>query len=147
MKPTFRLGGDTHIIVPEGEGLLIDGTYHAPPFKHAVVVEEDGDLLMKWGTEVVRLHAISPFEAAGGGTASQDDVRAPMPGTVISLKCAVGDDVQKGTEILVIESMKLQTSIKAPRDGLIAELPFAATQTFNKNDVLLRFEALEDEGA
>lgn len=145
MKPTFKLGDETHEIVPNGNDLLIDGEPVVGPFQDVPVVEDGADLLVKWGTEVVRVHAISPFEAAGGGTGAQDEVRAPMPGTVISLSCAVGDEIAQGTEVLVIESMKLQTSIKAPRDGLIAELPFAATQTFNKGDVLLRFEAQPEE--
>lgn len=145
MKPQFKLGDDVYEIVPDGMGLLINGEAYANPTPDTAVVEDGADLLVKWGTEVVRIHAISPFEAAGGGAGGQDDVRAPMPGTIISLSCAVGDAVEQGAEILVIESMKLQTSIKAPRDGVIAELAFQPTQTFNKGDVLVGFKSVEEE--
>ncbi|MGB0921458.1 MAG: acetyl-CoA carboxylase biotin carboxyl carrier protein subunit [Alphaproteobacteria bacterium] len=144
MKPTFKLGEQPHHIIPQGDGVVIDGVFHAPPFRDVPMVEDGADLLVKWGTEIVRIHNVSPFEAAGGGAGGQDEMRAPMPGTVISLSCAAGDTVTQGKELLVIESMKLQTSIRAPREGVIAELPLAAAQTFNKGDVLVRFEPVEE---
>lgn len=78
-------------------------------------------------------------EEAGGATA--DVVRAPMPGAVIDAPKAVGDAVAEGDVIIVIESMKLETAIKAPRDGVIAEIAFAKGQSFDRDAILVRLEA------
>ena len=146
MKSQFKIGEDVFEIVPTLNGVSINGVEVPIGDAAVAVVEDEADLLVKWGSEVIRVHAISPFEAAGGGAGGKDDVRAPMPGTLISLAQQVGANVLAGEEVLVIESMKLQTSIKSPRDGVIASLPFESGQTFNKGDVLLNLEPVIEEG-
>jgi biotin carboxyl carrier protein len=79
-------------------------------------------------------------EEAGGAAA--DVVRAPMPGAVIDAPKSAGDTVKEGDVIVVIESMKLETAIKAPRDGVIAEIAFTKGQSFDRDAVLVRLEAL-----
>jgi biotin carboxyl carrier protein len=64
-----------------------------------------------------------------------------MPGAVIDAPKAVGDAVAEGDVIIVIESMKLETAIKAPRDGVIAEIAFGKGQSFDRDAVLVRLEA------
>ncbi len=78
-------------------------------------------------------------ETAGGA----DHSLAPMPGTVVSLSVTPGENVAKGTTLLVIESMKLQTTVSAWRDGVIAEVNLKEGDTFDKGDLLV---SLEPEG-
>ena len=54
---------------------------------------------------------------AGSGAGSDNEVRADMPGTVVSVEAKEGDDVTSGQKIMTIESMKLQVSVVAPSDG------------------------------
>lgn len=82
-----------------------------------------------------RTHAIGrvdPAERLAGrdGGATDDHIVAPMPGVVVSVNAKPGDHVKEGQPLLVIESMKLETSLSAPRDGVVAELPFAAGDSF-----------------
>jgi biotin carboxyl carrier protein len=77
-------------------------------------------------------------EAGGSG---QDSVKAPMPGAVISLHKAVRDHVLRGETIVTIESMKLQTALLAPRDGVIAAILRVAGEVFDKDEVIVRLEA------
>lgn len=49
-------------------------------------------------------------------------IRSPMPGTVISIKVAVGDSVKAGDVLLILESMKIKNEIAAPQDGEIKEI-------------------------
>jgi 3-methylcrotonyl-CoA carboxylase alpha subunit len=85
----------------------------------------------------------SEAEGAGGG---QDLVKAPMPGAVVWVHKAVGDEVKRGDAVVTIESMKLQMALPAPRDGRIAELLRAEGGTFEKDEVIARLEAIVGEG-
>lgn len=62
--------------------------------------------------------------AAAGRTATATDgvVRSPMPGTVIAVKAAVGDHVEAGTPLLIVEAMKMEHLVTAPVDGRVTEL-------------------------
>lgn len=74
-----------------------------------------------------------------------DAIRATMPGSLISLAVASGDSVKKGQTLLVMESMKMETTIVAPRDGIIAEVLVDAGQTFDKDAVLLALEPQDSD--
>ena len=78
-------------------------------------------------------------EQSGGG--GQDHVKAPMPGAVISLHKAVGDHVLRGETLITIESMKLQTALPAPRDGVIAAILRTIGEVFDKDEIIVRLEA------
>jgi len=77
-------------------------------------------------------------------SASRDQLVAPMPGVVVSVSVAPGDAVKEGAPMLLIESMKLETTVTAPRDGIVAEVPFATGESFGGKDVLLRLEPQEE---
>jgi propionyl-CoA carboxylase alpha chain len=67
-------------------------------------------------------------------------VRSPMPGTVISVNVAVGDVVAQGSEVAVLEAMKMQNSLTAPRDGTIVAVHISAGDKSADGDVLVEFE-------
>lgn len=83
--------------------------------------------------------ASTPDAAVGAGAS-----HAPMPGVVVSLLVAEGQQVRKGDPLLVIESMKLQMTISASLAGEVAELPLAVGQTFQRNDMLVRLNTSGD---
>lgn len=59
------------------------------------------------------------FEAEAEALAGGDAVKAPMPGKVIAVNVAVGDAVEKGQVLAVMEAMKMEHSLAAPRDGVV----------------------------
>lgn len=77
-----------------------------------------------------------------GGSGGSDTLRAPMPGTVVTVHRKPGDAVSRGETIVTIESMKLQMALNSPRDGVIAEITAAAGSGFDKDAVLVRLETL-----
>jgi len=82
--------------------------------------------------------------AGSDGGATDDRIVAPMPGVVVSVNAKPGDQVKEGQPLLVIESMKLETSLTAPRDGVIAEMPFAAGDSFGLKATLALLAPEED---
>lgn len=85
------------------------------------------------------VHPLATAAAAASG-ADADVVRAPMPGVVVQVEAAAGQAVKKGQTLMVIESMKLQTTIAAWRDGTVAEVRVAAGQSFERGAPLVALE-------
>ena len=74
-------------------------------------------------------------------SAAQDDkVRAPMPGRVVVVRAAPGDSVVAGQELLVIEAMKMELALKAPRDGVVASVDAEAGAFVEADTVLVSLE-------
>ena len=67
-------------------------------------------------------------------------LEAPMPGKVIRVNVAVGDDVTRGAEILVVEAMKMENAVRAPRDGRIKSLAARVGDTVTPGSVLIELE-------
>jgi len=61
---------------------------------------------------------------------------APMPGLIISVEVKVGDTVQEGDPVLVLEAMKMENSIPAPASGTIKAVYFGSGDSVNKDDVI-----------
>jgi len=108
-----------------------------------VIAVHGDDVHVHLDGETHTLRYRHPLErlAAQAGGAAEDRILAPMPGSVVSVAVKAGDPVQRGQTLLVMESMKMETSLTAPRDGVIAEVGFDAGQTFDRDAVLLRLEA------
>ena len=56
------------------------------------------------------------------GVHGKASILAPMPGKVVRVLVAVGDEVKQGQGIVVVEAMKMQNEMKAPRDGRVTAL-------------------------
>lgn len=65
---------------------------------------------------------------------------APMPGLVAQVSVKPGDKVTKGDSLLVLEAMKMQTSIRAERDATIAEVVVQPGEQVDAKDLLVVFE-------
>lgn len=89
---------------------------------------------------------VEAIEAVARGGAASDEMRAAMPGTVVAVAAEPGSAVATGDTIMVIESMKLETTIAAPRAGLVSEIGFAPGSTFDKGAVLVRLAPEDGTG-
>ena len=105
----------------------------------------DGDQVgVHWRGRAFALERLDPTRSAGAaGAEAAGSVHAPMPGVVVSLLVEAGQAVREGDALLVIESMKLQSTLCAAIDGSVAELPFAVGQSFQRGVVLARVHPAE----
>jgi len=101
-----------------------------------VVVDGDG-----WA---VSLRALPRFPDATTAVAAGSLV-APMPGTVTAVHVAVGDRVEAGRPLLVLEAMKMQHPVVAPAGGVVRSLDVAAGTQVDAGTVLAVIEAGESE--
>jgi biotin carboxyl carrier protein len=68
------------------------------------------------------------------------DVPAPMPGTVKEFLVGVGDRVNLGEELLIVESMKMEIPIESPAAGTVAEVLVEPSQRVDEGALLMRLE-------
>jgi biotin carboxyl carrier protein len=66
-------------------------------------------------------------------------VKAPMPGLVLSTLVTIGDEVKKGDSLLVLEAMKMENMIKSPTDGIVKSINVKSGDKVEKNEVLVIF--------
>ena len=67
----------------------------------------------------------------------QEVVEAPMPGTILSVNVKEGDTVKSGDILLILEAMKMENEILAPRDGVVASIATSASALVNTGDKLV----------
>ena len=63
---------------------------------------------------------------------------APLPGKVVALHAKAGEAVKRGAAVATLEAMKMEHVVKAPRDGVIAELPAQEGAQVKEGQVLAR---------
>lgn len=111
--------------------------------ERVVIATRGDDVFIHLGGVAYQLRYEHPLDRlamqAGGG--ADDSVRAPMPGNVVAMHVNAGDSVTKGQSLLVIESMKMETTIAAPRDGVIEAVQFGVGQTFDRDALLISLQS------
>jgi len=68
-------------------------------------------------------------------------VCAPMPGKILELRAKAGDEVRVGDVLLVMEAMKMEQQLSAPKDGVVAKILFAPGDQVTEGQLLVSFEA------
>ena len=72
-------------------------------------------------------------------SAKVSEAKAPMPGLVLKVFVAVGDEVKKGDNLFILEAMKMENIIKAPADVTVKAVKIKPGDKVEKNQVLLQF--------
>jgi len=92
-----------------------------------VTVKDKFDLL---------LEKMGMSEAA---TSKINNIKAPMPGLIIDLKIKVGDTVNAGDPLLILEAMKMENVLKSPGAGTIKTIKIKKGDSVDKGQVLIEF--------
>jgi len=148
---TLTLAGRTYVVAVNGDSVLVDGR----PF----VVRVDGDRVLVDGVPYeVQIegdravvggiaHSLSVEglgdhktadrkESAPRATAGEGAVTAIMPGKIIRLLVGLGDQVSEGDVICLLEAMKMENELRAPKTGTIEALYVQPGQDVEMGSVL-----------
>ena len=122
---------------PEGDGadeifqLSVDANPRIAAWRGHLTIFEGAS------SHTFRLH--DPLALAEEAGSAGESLRAPMPGLVKLVRAAPRQAVKKGQALLVLEAMKMEHTITAPHDGVVAEIAAEGMQV-NDGTVLVRFE-------
>ncbi|MBA4177326.1 MAG: 3-methylcrotonyl-CoA carboxylase [Leptothrix sp. (in: Bacteria)] len=134
--------GEGGVPLPFSARSLGDGRHelHIGPARLTAAVHAQGEryaVFTAAGSALLADH--DPLVHAGQG-AAEGRLTAPMPGKVVGFLAAVGDRVEAGQALAVMEAMKMEHTINAPHDGVVQELLYAAGDQVAEGSELLRLE-------
>jgi 3-methylcrotonyl-CoA carboxylase alpha subunit len=90
--------------------------------RRVTVLERGPEILVAVDGDSWRLVEIDPLAIRAGADPAAGRLTAPMPGRVIRLLVETGNKVRRGEPLLIIEAMKMEHTITAPADGIVAEV-------------------------
>lgn len=104
--------------VEEGSAMLIDEYELAAPAAPAVPVAAAP-------VATAAPVAAAPAAAPAAGLAAGEVVKSPMPGNILKINAVQGQAVKEGDVLVVLEAMKMENDVVAPRDGTVAQVVVA----------------------
>ncbi|WP_260735992.1 biotin/lipoyl-containing protein [Tunturiibacter lichenicola] len=117
---SLLVGGRQYRCVLDGDGVVIDGR--------------------RFGFEVEDPRSLQGRRGAGAGTDGPRPVKSPMPGRVVRVLIEVGQEVEAGEAVVVIEAMKMQNELKSPKAGRVGRVAVSVGDTVGAGDVLVVVE-------
>jgi 3-methylcrotonyl-CoA carboxylase alpha subunit len=134
---SYRIQSDTRQWIVNGHPPLIeiDGQEQVA---NVYRLEEEIQLVTRQGR--VQLTLVDPYDSNVTADEEKHDLLAPMPGRIIAIPVAVGDTVTQDQPLVIMEAMKMELTIRAPRDAIIAALPHTVDEFVDADTLLVHFE-------
>ncbi|GAA2730230.1 acetyl/propionyl/methylcrotonyl-CoA carboxylase subunit alpha [Actinocorallia aurantiaca] len=132
--------GDPRRAVLSADALLLDGRRHP----HHRVTGPDGAVWIGAGGRAWSVREQERLLGGGTSAAAGGVLRSPMPGTVLAVKVAEGDQVAEGQPVVIVEAMKMEHTIVAAVAGTVARLPVRAGAQVALDAVLAEITPRED---
>ena len=142
-KYKFTLDGqpanaDVVLTAPNAVSVILNGA----AFEFHIVPSDDGSYTLQTGPHEFRAEVRDPRSWRGRRQGAleaegRQQIVAPMPGKVIRLLVKVGDEVEAGQGLIVVEAMKMQNEIRSPKKGRVERLQAKEGQPVNAGDILV----------
>jgi biotin carboxyl carrier protein len=120
------------------------GTYwvRLGPRSYRVMMGPSGQISVNGCMMHVEVFDPRNLRAAGRGSSrdGRQEIVSPMPGKVVRILAKVGDTVEEGQGLVVVEAMKMQNEMKSPKAGAVKEVRTRADATVGAGEVLLVIE-------
>ncbi|MCP4417336.1 MAG: biotin/lipoyl-binding protein [Chloroflexi bacterium] len=150
-----------HIEIEQDNQIVVNGERYEIDFRHlpdgdvlslllnnrsleAVVEARDDvwDVLAKGELYTVkvqdeRAHRLAKARGVISDVTGEAQVKSPMPGLIVAVPVAEGQLVQKGDQVIILESMKMENELRAPKAGLISRIHVAQGASVEKDQVLV----------
>jgi biotin carboxyl carrier protein len=150
---SLTLDGTTYKIVVDGNSILVNGQPFVVGIEEGrvlvdgipydVTVEESqaivGGITYELGVEGLEEEKVAP-RATTAAAAGEGAVTAIMPGKIIRVLVAEGDEVSEGDVVCLLEAMKMENELKAPRAGRVKALHARPGQDVEMGTVLAEIE-------
>ncbi len=162
MKYYAEVGGRTREVVIEEGGVIMDGArlqadisglpgtdrHHlrldgrsVPLFarrtREGWIVELEGRALLVQ-VEDERTRHIRALASVASPTVTGHELRAPMPGLIVTIEVELGQTVESGTGLVVMEAMKMENELRADGPGTVVAIEVEPGETVDRDQVLLR---------
>jgi len=172
VKYFVTIGSQTHEVEVDGSDVTVDGVgvetqlaaVSGTPLYHLLlggqswtVAAEPLDGVGRWALGIAgervevavqdeRSRGIEAVSAKGQPAAGGGTVRAPMPGLVVRIEVAEGQQVDAGAGLVVVEAMKMENELRAPRSGMVQTVHVAIGQAVEKGASLVTLASPEPSG-
>lgn len=164
MKLNAEINGTSQEVELRREGETVIASVSGREFTLDAAQPEPGVYLFKNGSEVIQasvagtedvsvavrgreysVRIIDPKRLRGSASSSQHEtgraeIRTAMPGKVVRILAAVGDEVTTGDGVIVVEAMKMQNEMRSPKDGTVTEIRASEGETVAAGDILIVIE-------
>jgi biotin carboxyl carrier protein len=166
MKYFVRINDDRHEVTLDGEGVHVDGedvaaqvmSVDGTPVRMVTIGDEVHRVVVRpgatrgeytlwldgWRFEVEaldeRTQAIRDLSGAAAGPSGPAPLKAPMPGLIVRVSVQVGDQVQAGQGIVVMEAMKMENELRATAAGKVKSILATPGTAVEKGALLVELE-------
>ncbi|HEY4130106.1 MAG TPA: biotin/lipoyl-containing protein [Gemmatimonadaceae bacterium] len=166
MKYFVRIDGHDHEVLLDGQGVHLDGedvaaqvaAIDGTPVRMVTIGDEVHRVLVRPGAtrgeytlwldgyrfdvEALdeRTRAIRELSGASAGPSGPAPLKAPMPGLIVRIHVQVGDQVQAGQGLVVMEAMKMENELRATAAGRVKSIIVATGTAVEKGALLIELE-------
>jgi len=132
------LRGASSAVRLQGEQLTLE---HDGVRRQALAIRREGTLYLRWQGELHAVMRVDPIAAVEGSHTQQGGLSAPMNGSIVRVLVEVGQSVEAGTPLVVLEAMKMEHSIRASQAGTVAALYCAEGEMVSEGTVLVELSS------
>ena len=119
------------------------GIHVSPADRTHLVVRAAGTTFPVRVEDERELHLRELGGVGGSDSAVGEEVNAPMPGRVVTVPVAIGETIEAGQTVVVLEAMKMENEIRAESSGRVALVDVAAGENVDIGQRLVRIEPME----
>ena len=133
---TLGAGGDAKLL---GDSLVVE---HEGVRRTLRAIRQGDALYLQWEGELRRVEAYDPISAVEASNSHQGGLTAPMNGSIVRVLVEAGQSVEAGAQLVVLEAMKMEHSIRAPHAGVIKALYCQEGEMVGEGSALVELEAV-----